>query len=163
MTLNDSALAYIRTYVPYAVGLAVGWILLRLGLNLHGETESAIAAFGVAAVTNVYYVAVRFAEAKFPALGVLLGAPRTPIYENVSDLWNSVIRTAIPTVVSATVVAIFGTILHLDAGEQLKFIAVGTALVSAAYYAAAREVARRWPSWLNFLAVDAPAAYQRKH
>lgn len=160
MTINDTALGYVRTYVPYFIGLVLGWILVRTGINLHGPTEAALGAFLVAAVTNLYYLAVRFGEVKYPLLGVLIGAPRTPVYEDASDLFNSLIRTAIPTVVSATVVAIFGTLLHLDAGEQLKFVAIGVALVSSLYYTGARALAHRWPNW-NFLLKDAPAAYRK--
>lgn len=162
MTINDSALSYIRTYVPYGIGLVLGWLFLRTGIDLHGPLEASLGAFLIAGITNIYYLAVRFAEAKYPVLGIFLGAPRAPVYADVSDLWNSLVRTAIPTVVSATVVAIFGNLLHLDAGEQLKFIAIGVGLVSSLYYTAAREIARRWPSW-NLLGKEAPAAYIKKH
>jgi hypothetical protein len=160
MTANGAALGYIRTFVPYGVGVVLGWLLLHTGLNLHGGFEAGLDAVLVAAVINVYYIVIRLVEEKEPAIGVLLGATSRPVYEDVSDLWNSFVRTAIPTLVSAIVLGILATVIHLDPVAQANVIALGVGVVSAAYYAAARAVAHKWPG-LNFLLKDAPAAYTK--
>lgn len=36
-------------------------------------------------ISAVYYIVVRFAETKFPGVGVLLGAKTQPVYEKPKD------------------------------------------------------------------------------
>lgn len=160
MTANSAALAYIRTYVPYVVGLVLAWILLHTGIDLNGPFAVSAEAVILAAAVNLYYIVVRVAETKLPGIGILLGAASKPVYEDVSDLWNSFVRTAIPTVVSAVLVAVFGTLLHLDATTQSTLIALAVGVVSAGYYAAARAIAAKFPSW-NFLLKDAPVTFTK--
>src|SRR5438094_8853189 len=108
MTANTTILGYIRTYVPYGVGLALGWLLLHTGIDLNGPFALAADTVLIAGAINIYYLVVRLAEVKVPYLGILLGAPSRPVYEDVSDLWNSFVRTGIPTVVSAGGVTLGG-------------------------------------------------------
>ena len=70
----------IRTYSP----MVAGWLL---SLPLAGPIAHALGlstgqtAAGVAVVLGAaYYAVVRWAESRWPALGVLLGAPTAPLY-----------------------------------------------------------------------------------
>lgn len=164
MTPNENILAMIRTYVPYAIGAFVAWLLTVTTIDLHGPTEAAIVAFSIALVQNVYYLAVRLLETRMPALGVLLGAPKAPEYEAVDNLWASVIRTGIPTVVGAVVVvAVSGLYLDLDAGTQAGLIAVLTAVVQSAYYAVATWAEAKWPAAKVLLGNLTQPAYEPRH
>lgn len=151
MTPNDRVTGFIRTAVPYAVGSALAFILASTGADLSGEFEVALVAFGIVVAQNVYYLAVRLLERVLPGVGVLLGIPRTPDYEGVSNLWASVVRTGIPTIVGALVViggaaAAAGFGVQLDSDTLLAITALAVPVVQAAYYAAARAVIERWPA-----------------
>lgn len=163
--MNNSILGWIRTGVPYAIGAALGWVLVTFGLDLRGEFQVGLVAFLVAMVTNLYYFAVRLIEARFPWVGVFLGFPKAPSYQQVDNLWASFVRTAIPTLVGAVVVSLYALISAqlgnpLDAQQLAGVIAAAVAIVEAAYYALARALLSKWPglSWL--LGTDAPPAYQ---
>lgn len=160
MTANATVLAYIRTYVPYLVGLVLAWLLLHTGIDLNGPFAVAAEAVIMAGAINVYYLIVRVAEVKIPGVGILLGAPSRPVYEDVSDLWNSFVRTGIPTVVSAVVVALGGSLLHLSPTSQTGLISILIGLVSAGYYALARLLESHYPS-LKFLIADAPVTFTK--
>lgn len=160
-TVNDRLLAFIRTYVPYAIGGGLTWLLATYGLDLTGPFQVALVAFSTAVVTTVYYLAVRLIEDRLPMFGILLGAPRTPEYPQVSNLWASLVRTAIPTLVGALIVSLSAIWVHFDATSQALAIAAVTALVNAAYYTLAQLLTARWPraSWL--LGTTTPPAYAR--
>jgi len=78
--LNDGVVSLIRTYVPLAVGVAVTYLAQTLGVVLDEDTSAMASAVAVAVVTAVYYAAARALESRWPALGVLLGAAKTPAY-----------------------------------------------------------------------------------
>ena len=88
MTINDRLIALIRTYVPYAVGAAAAWVFATFALDLRGDVEAAVVAFSIPVVQNLYYLVVRVAETRFPAVGVLLGISRVPAYTDVANLWT---------------------------------------------------------------------------
>jgi hypothetical protein len=164
MTPNDKALAYIRTYVPYAIGALLAWLLATFAVDLHGEFEVALIAFAVALTQNVYYLVARLLERVLPAFGILLGIPSQPSYANVSDLWASIVRTGIPTVVGAVFVVIVNAYaVPLDGDGQAWIITVIIAFVQALYYAAARWVIARWPSASILLGKDVAPVYEPKH
>lgn len=160
MTAHNTLLGYVRTYVPYALGVAIAWVYVTFGIDLNGPFAVAAEALLVGVAINSYYVLFRIVEQYVPFLGVFLGFPKAPIYDDISDLWNSFVRTAIPTVVSAVVVTFFGSAFGLDAEAQAGVITVGVGVVSAIYYSAARAIAAKWPA-VNFLLKDAPVAYSK--
>jgi hypothetical protein len=164
MTLNDKLVSLIRTYVPYAIGAAVAWLLATFALDLSGPAEAAAVAFSVAVVQNVYYLAVRLAESKAPWVGALLGVQSVPEYVAVDNLWASVVRTGIPTVIGALITALAsGLFLHLDAGTQTGLIVGITGAVQAAYYALAVWLEGRFPASRILLGNVGAPAYEPKH
>lgn len=164
MTLDQKITALIRTYVPYAIGAAVAWVLATFALDLTGPTEAALVAFTVVVVQNAYYLAIRLAEPKLPWLGALLGVTAVPEYTGVDNLWASVIRTGIPTVVGAAVTALAsGLFLHLDAATQTGLIVGITGVVQAAYYALAAFLERRFPATRVLLGNVGTPEYAAKH
>lgn len=151
ITANDRILAFVRTYVPYAVTALVAWLLVH-GVDLQGAPAVALIAFGTALATNGYYLVVRLLEQQIPILGIFLGAPKLPSYTGVSDLWASVVRTCIPPLVAAfliTVSAFLG--FAIDVNTQADLIVIGIAVVEALYYALAKLLVGRWPSSLGWL------------
>ncbi|NQX36240.1 hypothetical protein [Herbiconiux sp. VKM Ac-2851] len=162
-TPNDTITAYIRTYVPYGIGAALAWLLATIGLDLTGDFQIALIALAVVLVTNAYYLAVRLLERVLPILGVLLGIPKTPEYGEVSNLWASFVRTAIPTLVGALVTTVLGIIFHLDAQTQSVFIVLGIAVIEAAYYGLARNLVARYPGLVFLLGSDVTPVYEPRH
>lgn len=164
MTPNENITSLIRTYVPYAVGAVLAWILSVTAVDLHGATEAAFVAFGIAVVQNVYYLVIRLAETRMPSLGVLLGIPTVPEYARVDNLWASVVRTGIPTIVGALVVTLAsGLYLDLDSATQTGIIAVLTAVVQSAYYTIATAIEARWPAAKALLGGVGAPSYEPKH
>lgn len=160
MTPNDQLLAYIRTYVPYAIGAAAAWLLATFAVRLPDEFVIALTAFAVVAVQNGYYLGARLLERWVPWLGVLLGFPKQPAYTGVADLWGSVVRTGIPTIVGGILGALAAAGLNLDAQSQSGLIVLLVGVLQALYYAAAKAITTRWPStgWL-LGGVPAPSVY----
>ncbi|MBX6382010.1 MAG: hypothetical protein IRZ07_03400 [Microbispora sp.] len=78
--MNDYVISLIRTWVPVGVGLVITWLARELGVVLDDDTTATAATVAVAVVTAVYYAAARALESRWPALGVLLGAAKTPAY-----------------------------------------------------------------------------------
>ena len=76
MNLNDRLTSRIRTLVPTLVGTAAGWIAAKTGTVIAPEDIALI----VGLVMAGYYELVRTLEAKWPALGWLLGAAKEPTY-----------------------------------------------------------------------------------
>lgn len=82
--MSDYLLSLIRTAVPAGVGIALGWLTAR-GLTLDEASSAALTAAATGIATAVYYAVVRAAETRWPWLGVLLGAPRAPVYQPRSE------------------------------------------------------------------------------
>jgi len=74
--LNDYVISLIRTWVPMLVGLLATW-LLTLGIEID---SMAIELALVSLFSGAYYALIRWLEGKFPWIGILLGAKRTPTY-----------------------------------------------------------------------------------
>jgi hypothetical protein len=157
MTANARILSFIRTYVPYAVGAVLAWLLATLGVDLRGEFEVAVVAFLVVATQNLYYLVVRLAEQRFPGAGFLLGVPVQPSYEHVDNLWASLIRTGFPSIIGAALFLLVNLLgLQLDADAQTGLVVILVALAQALYYTAARAIAGRFPALSWLVGPDAP-------
>lgn len=160
MTPNDQFLAYLRTYVPYAIGALAAWLLATFAVKLPDEFLVALTAFAVVAAQNGYYFLGRLLERWLPELGWLLGFPKQPAYTGVADLWASVVRTGIPTIVGAVLGALAALGLNLDPQTQSGLVVLLVAILQALYYAAAKALVARWPAtgWL-LGGVPAPEVY----
>jgi hypothetical protein len=77
--MTDLIVSLIRTYVPWAVGAGIAY-LVNAGFDIADDVSAAAAVAAVGLVSAAYYFAVRWLEAKFPWLGFLLGAPKQPTY-----------------------------------------------------------------------------------
>lgn len=75
---DDVLVSLKRTLVPIAVGAIAGTIL---GQWVDIKT---IENFVGSIIAGAYYTAVRFLEAKHPAIGILLGSKKQPIYVEVT-------------------------------------------------------------------------------
>ena len=75
--MNTLALSLIRTYAPILVGAFASW-LLTVGLDIDSETQAGLVIFLTGLLQAVYYTVVRVLEQKFPGIGVLLGAAKSP-------------------------------------------------------------------------------------
>lgn len=78
--MSDWLISQIRTYVPAGVGALLAW-LATLGLDLGAEAQVGLVTFLTAALTGVYYTLIRLLERRWPQVGILLGARKTPVYE----------------------------------------------------------------------------------
>lgn len=78
--MTDYLASLIRTYVPVGVGAALAWIASRTGVVIDESTAAGGVAFFGAVLTGLYYAAVRALEARFPAVGFLLGVAKPPVY-----------------------------------------------------------------------------------
>lgn len=163
MSPNDQAQSLIRTYVPYAIGAVLAWLVATLAIDLRGEFEAALIAFSVVVVQNVYYLIVRLAERKLPMLGVLLGMPGQPAYGGVSDLWASVVRTGIPTIVGALVAVLATTLSAVPPEATAGFTVFTIAIAQAAYYALATALIERFPGATFLLGTSATPSYEPRH
>lgn len=71
----------VRTYVPWLVGVIVGW-LVSLGVPLDPEVEVALTLVFVTAAAFLYYFFARVFELYVsPKLGWLVGLPKQPLYD----------------------------------------------------------------------------------
>lgn len=156
MTLHDQLISYIRTYVPYGVGIAAAWLLATFALTIPDDLVLAITAFLVVAAQNVYYLAIRLAERYVPWLGVFLGWPKQPDYLGMSNLWASVLRTGIPTVIGGLIGLIIALGLNLDPQTQSLLAVALIGVAQALYYGAARWLTARVPA-LEWMLGDTPA------
>ncbi|WP_018809761.1 hypothetical protein [Salinispora arenicola] len=59
----------------------LAWLASRAGIVLDADSGAALTAGVVALAMAGYYALVRVAEARWPWLGVLLGTPAAPKYE----------------------------------------------------------------------------------
>lgn len=162
MTPNDQILAYIRTYVPYAVGAAAAWLFATFAFALPDELVIAITAFLVVVAQNAYYFLGRLLEQFVPELGIFLGWPRQPVYDGLADVWASVVRTGLPTIAGAILGVAVAVGLNLDAQSQTGLIVIIVGILQSLYYAAAKALISRWPalSWM-LGGVPAPELYVR--
>lgn len=81
MPLSQLVPSLIRTYVPLFVAWLAGW-LVSLGIPVDDSTQLALASGIGAIVAGIYYALARWLETKFPAVGILLGYIRQPVYVN---------------------------------------------------------------------------------
>lgn len=78
--MNDTAIAYIRTYVPILVGSVIAWVAARTGFVVDEQTQAGfVLAFG-GLVSGIYYALVNVLSKKWPVLGMFLGVAKTPTY-----------------------------------------------------------------------------------
>lgn len=82
--LNNVLYGWIRTTVPWIIGLATAWLATH-NINIHVSYEALQAIFGAIAlaVTTLYYWIVRLLARKWPSLEWLLGLPKPPVYAPV--------------------------------------------------------------------------------
>ncbi len=81
MTRSDRLVSLVRTLVPVFVGLAVAAFA-----KIDTQVDSgALTVLIDGAIVGAYYWLVRKLEARWPALGVLLGIPRQPTYTGPAD------------------------------------------------------------------------------
>jgi hypothetical protein len=90
MKLNDQIVAGIRTFVPWLVGVIIAQLALA-GIDVNAVLEG-LSSVGVVVnvdtvvmtvtgiVTAAYYALAKWAEAKWPNVGWLLGYPASPTY-----------------------------------------------------------------------------------
>jgi hypothetical protein len=163
VTPNDKISALIRTYVPYAIGGALAWLLTVTAIDLSGEFEAALVALVLVVVQNVYYLVVRLGETRIPGLGILLGLPKAPEYDNVSNLWASVVRTGIPTIVGALIGLVVVWLGNIPADVSTGLTVTIIAVAQAAYYALAALVIEKWPRATALLGDIKAPGYMPRH
>lgn len=78
--MTDLVPALIRTYVPIGVAVLVTW-LASVGVIVPDEVSATLASAIGGLAGAIYYAAVRWAEARWPKVGVMLGSTKTPTYE----------------------------------------------------------------------------------
>lgn len=79
MSVTDYVISLIRTWVPIIVGSVGAWLVAH-GIGLDPSTAVGATAALSGLFSGVYYALVRLVEAKFPALGALLGHTAKPTY-----------------------------------------------------------------------------------
>ncbi len=148
--MNNQVISYIRTFIPWAVGAALTWVLIHTGIDFTGPVQVALIAFLVPLVQDGYYLLVRLIEQWLPWVGVLLGWPAQPIYLNVDALWASLVRTIIPSIAGAIIGFVVSLGLALDPATQSALIIGVVGIIQYAYYALARTLVAKWPglAWL---------------
>lgn len=77
--MNDFVTSLIRTNVPIVVGALVAW-LVSVGIEVPEGSETPLVVGVTALSIAVYYSAVRWLEARWPAFGYLLGTKAEPKY-----------------------------------------------------------------------------------
>ena len=76
--MNALALSIIRTYVPIIVGALASWLLVTFAFELEADVQAHLIIALTGLLQAVYYATVRALETRFPGVGVLLGAAKTP-------------------------------------------------------------------------------------
>jgi hypothetical protein len=88
--LNDQIVAGIRTFVPWIVGVAIAQLAMQ-GIDVNAILKS-LSDMGISVdvgsivvtvtgiVTAAYYALAKWAEAKWPQMGWLLGYAKAPTY-----------------------------------------------------------------------------------
>ncbi|HLR95689.1 MAG TPA: hypothetical protein VK053_14280 [Jiangellaceae bacterium] len=77
--VSNGVLSLIRTYVPIVVGALASW-LLTLGVEVDAEAQAGLVVAMTGVLQAIYYAAARWAETRWPWLGVLLGSRAKPTY-----------------------------------------------------------------------------------
>ncbi len=96
MKINDTITGLIRTWVPIGVGAAISW-LATAGLELDSETQAAAIIAATGAIQAAYYTAIRLLEAKYPAIGWLLGSAKAPNYGDNKEIVYVEVPIPVPT------------------------------------------------------------------
>ena len=78
--IGDQLAAYIRTYVPMAVGWVLAYLTLNYGFEVSAETELALASGLGGVLAAAYYFAANLLSKRWPAAQWLLGYNQTPSY-----------------------------------------------------------------------------------
>ena len=79
-------LSIIRTWVPIGVGALISWLTVTVGLpEIPEEGATGLIIFLTAVLQGAYYLLVRWLEQKFPQIGVLLGAAKSPDAYSTGD------------------------------------------------------------------------------
>jgi len=95
--MSDYLVSQVRTWVPVGVGAVLAW-LATLGLDLDATTSTGLITALTAAVTGLYYSAVRLAERRWPWVGLLLGTRNEPTYGKPrTDVVNLDVKATSPT------------------------------------------------------------------
>lgn len=75
----------VRTYVPWLAGVVIGW-LISLGVPLDPEVEVQVTLALMGAASTLWYLLARIFELYIhPKFGWLIGLPKQPLYENVTQ------------------------------------------------------------------------------
>lgn len=69
----------VRTYVPWIVGVIVGW-LTTLGVPLDDQLKTSLLTLITLLAGALYYLVARILERWRPQLGWLLGSAQQPVY-----------------------------------------------------------------------------------
>lgn len=77
--MSNLITSYIRTYVPILVGALISW-LIRQNVDAEGIDQAEIVAWLTPACIGAYYFLARLLERQWPALGLLLGSTKRPVY-----------------------------------------------------------------------------------
>ena len=80
MTLKDRLISLIRTFVPQAVAVALAWIATNWGWVISEDWARELQLLTVEGIAAVYYSIIRWAEARWPQVGWLLGWASQPVY-----------------------------------------------------------------------------------
>ncbi|MGW4639536.1 hypothetical protein ACWEN6_13460 [Sphaerisporangium sp. NPDC004334] len=80
MSLFDLLANWIRTGVAAAIGAVIAWFAVR-GIDIDPTAAAGVVLAVGSACTLVYQVLVTSLQARWPILGILLGVPRSPIYD----------------------------------------------------------------------------------
>jgi hypothetical protein len=78
--MSDQIVALIRTWTPMAVGTALAWLAVHLGIVVDEQTSTTVAMLAVTILSAAYYAVARWLERRWPAFGRLLGRAAAPVY-----------------------------------------------------------------------------------
>lgn len=80
--MSDFVISLIRTWVPYLVAFAIGWLVSQGIIDEETGTEASAAISGgfVLIFGSLYYWVVRALASRWPSLGILLGVNKAPTY-----------------------------------------------------------------------------------
>ncbi len=76
---QDLFTSWVRTTVPIVIGSVLAWLASH-GITVDESFKTALDLVLGGGLSIVYYLVVRFLEAKWPAIGWLLGTPKQPNY-----------------------------------------------------------------------------------
>lgn len=84
--MSDRIVSWIRTVVPAAIAAGLTLLAKRTGVVIDDQTSQALTLGATGLVLAVYYPVVRWAEARWPQVGWLLGQPKAPSYAPTAAL-----------------------------------------------------------------------------